>query len=77
MTDFVTLLGFFVFTLGGFAHAYMNLRTNRWWRGNSRDYKEFIRENDGPVWPLYVKLICMPLGVAIVFGAILFGNYLH
>jgi len=73
----VVLLGWAVFVVGGFAHAYMNLRTNRWWWGNSRDYRVYIRENGGPVWPIYVKLVCIPLGIAIAFGAILVSNRLH
>jgi hypothetical protein len=77
------VIGFVVFTVGGAARAYMDFTVNGWSmfykfrRGNTeRNYKNLIDQSGGHRWPLIVSYVCIPLGIAIVFGSILLSNHL-
>jgi len=73
-------LGFLLFTVGGLARTYMNFRLNdHLWRGQSgqsteRRYSRLIKERKAPVLPLVMAVTLMPLGVAMVFGTIIWHN---
>ncbi len=73
-------LGFALFVVGGLARTYMNLRLNRHlWRGQAgqsteRRYIRLIKERKAPVLPLVLTLTLMPLGIVLVFGAIVWHN---
>jgi|HubBroStandDraft_5_1064220.scaffolds.fasta_scaffold326952_1 hypothetical protein len=79
----VAVIGFVVFTVGGAARAYMDFTVNGWRmfydfrRGNTeRTYKSLIDRSGGNRWPLIVSYVCIPLGIAIVFGSIILSNHL-
>lgn len=58
--------------------AYILRRTNRLAEFLSRgsagvdSYRELVREGRAPLWPLIMNYVFVPLGIAIMFGAILF-----
>jgi hypothetical protein len=73
-------LGFLFFVAGGLARTYMNLRLNgHLWRGQGgqsteRRYSRLIKEGKAPVLPLVLAVTLMPLGIAVVFGTIIWHN---
>jgi hypothetical protein len=73
-------LGFLIFVVGGLARTYMNFRLNgHLWRGQSgqsteRRYGRLIKEGKAPVLPLVLAVTLMPLGIATVFGTIIWHN---
>jgi hypothetical protein len=79
-TWFECLLGLAVFSLGGFAIQYMVVRLNGWsgYLSSQRDLKEryraLVRNHNAPSWPIAVSFLCIPLGIVIVFGAILMSK---
>jgi hypothetical protein len=79
-------IGFIIFTVGAAARIYMDLRL----RGSSRvgmsrgglterNYRQLMKDQDVPRWPLVLSLSCIPLGVVLVFGAIIWsaGGHSH
>jgi NADH:ubiquinone oxidoreductase subunit 5 (subunit L)/multisubunit Na+/H+ antiporter MnhA subunit len=73
-------LGFFLFIIGGLARTYMNFRLNgHLWRGQGgqsteRKYSRLIKGRNAPVLPLVMAVTLMPLGIAMVFGTIIWHN---
>lgn len=73
-------LGFLLFIIGGLARTYMNFRlNNHLWRGQGgqsteRRYSRLIKEKKAPVLPLILAVTLMPLGIAMVFGTIIWHN---
>jgi hypothetical protein len=56
-------------------------RNGRLWGGQSArntelSYMRLVKETHAPAWPLYVSWTCVPLGIAVMFGAILWHNHL-
>jgi hypothetical protein len=82
---FVLMLasGFIVFGIGGLSRTYMNILISQSLlsdgsnaRSTELRYKRLIREKGARVWPLIVTVICVPLGILLVFTAIVGSNYL-
>jgi hypothetical protein len=76
--------GFIVFCIGGVARAYMDFAVNGWKmfyvlrRGNTElAYWRLRRQQQAPAWPLFVALTCMPLGIIILVGSIIFSDHLR
>lgn len=74
-------VGLSVFFVGGIARTYMNIQLRGWRsfivpaRGlTERQYGQLIRERGAPMWLLILSVSCIPLGIAIVFGAILWAK---
>lgn len=73
-------LGFLLFIVGGLARTYMNFRLNgHLWRGQSgqsteRRYSRLIKAGKASVLPLVLAVTLMPLGIAMVFGTIIWHN---
>ncbi|HEY1903208.1 MAG TPA: hypothetical protein VGG56_12290 [Terracidiphilus sp.] len=82
---FIVAIGFIVFCVGGLARVYMDFssKNGRFWGGNSAQkntelsYIRMAKETGKSQWPVYLAAICIPLGIAIVFGAILYHNHLR
>ncbi len=81
---FILALGFLVCCVGGFARIYMDnvfyrshLPGTKWGRTTELRYMRMIKEKGVPKWPLYVAVICIPLGIATCVGAILYNNHLR
>jgi hypothetical protein len=76
----VCVIGFLVFSLGGFARQYMVVRLYGWsgylssQRNLTQKYRALVRSQNVPWWPIGVSLLCIPLGIVIVFGAILLSR---
>jgi hypothetical protein len=76
----VCIVGFLVFSLGGFARQYMVVRLYGWngylssQRNLTRKYRALVQGQSAPMWPIGVSLLCIPLGIAIVFAAILLSK---
>ncbi len=76
----VCILGIAVFCIGATARMYMVVRLNGWAGYLSRqknlikNYRLLIENEHASWWPIIVSSACLPLGVMIVFGAILFSK---
>lgn len=72
--------GFLLFIIGGLARTYMNFRLNaHLWRGQSgqsteRRYSRLVKERKAPVLPLVLAVTLLPLGIAMVFGTVIWHN---
>lgn|GEM_PF-5363620 len=62
--------GFVVCGIGMYFMTYVEHRLNR-----SR-FPGSTNRASSPVWPLYVAFTCIPLGIVIMFGAIVWRNHL-
>lgn len=77
---FTASFGFALFCIGGLARTYMNLRLNRHlWHGQKgqsteRRYLQLIKQRKASIWPLVLTLVLVPLGIVILFGAIIWHN---
>lgn len=74
-------IGFGIFCVGGVARAYMDFAANgmrmfyKFRRGNTElSYWRLIKERNAPTLPLILSVICIPLGILVVFGAIIWVN---
>ena len=63
--------GFVICGIGMYCMTYVEHRLNR-----SQKRIGSTNGRSAPVWPLYVAFICIPLGIAIMFGAIVWKNHL-
>ncbi|UWZ82887.1 DUF4570 domain-containing protein [Occallatibacter riparius] len=74
-------IGFVIAGAGFFALNYANVRIPRQSvnRGPRHPletrYWSLVKEHVGR-WPLYTAAICIPLGIIITFGAIIYNNHL-
>jgi hypothetical protein len=80
---FPIVFGFVVACIGMLARIYMDfsvkdgdILSRPTGRNTEMEYERLMKEQGAPSWPLYVALTCIPLGIAIVFGAILWRNHL-
>jgi hypothetical protein len=68
------LFGFAIFSAGALACMYMMAQTGYWKAGPALEkYKQIAADGHRSTWPIYVLLVGIPLGILIVFGAILLG----
>lgn len=74
--------GFAIFCVGGVARAYMDFSANGmkmfsdFRRGNTElAYWKLVKEGHAPVLPFFLSVVCIPLGVVIAFGSILWSNH--
>jgi hypothetical protein len=76
-------IGFVIFCLGGLARTYMNISLDGWKSFvrskelTEQRYRRLMKEQGAPAWPLIATVTFMPLGVVLVFGAIVWSNYLR
>ena len=75
--------GFVIFGIGALSRAYMNILISQSplsggsnTRSTELRYKRLIKEKGARSWPLVVTVTCMPLGILLVFAAIVGSNYL-
>jgi hypothetical protein len=74
-------IGFAIAGAGFFALNYANVRIPRQTvnRGARHpletSYRSLVKQHVGR-WPLYTAAICIPLGIIITFGAIIYNNHL-
>lgn len=78
---FALVIGMALFVIGGLARTYMNILISRSplssespFSSTELRYKRLRREHGAPAWPLVVTIILMPLGIILVFGAILWSK---
>ena len=80
---FEIMLGFgmFVFTVGVLTRTYMNAVISRssrpdgsGTRSTELRYWRLIKEQGARVWPFWVTVVLMPLGILITFAAIIWSN---
>jgi hypothetical protein len=80
---FVLMLvfGIVLFGAGALARRYMNIVIKRspraggsGSRSTERRYRRLITEQGARAWPLVVTVIFMPLGILLVFAAIIWSN---
>ena len=76
-------MGFVVFASGGVGYAYMDFAVHgsKMFTDFKRDlpmgaYRQLVKDNRAPAWPLYLA-VCIPLGIAVCFGSILFSDHLR
>jgi len=71
-----------MFCVGILARTYMNLTINKGqlWGGRrgvtELAYARLIKERHAPTWPLIVTVVCVPIGIAVMFAAIAWNNHL-
>jgi hypothetical protein len=77
-------IGFGVFIVGGLARAYMDFAANgrRMFylvrRGKTEsNYWKLVKERRAPVWPLLLSSICIPLGILVFLGSIIWNNHVQ
>jgi hypothetical protein len=76
-TWLLCVVGIVVFWIGGMARMYMVVRLQGWagylssQKNLTKRYRLLIETKHAPRWPMIVSSVCLPLGVVIVFGAIL------
>jgi hypothetical protein len=77
------LIGFAVFCVGGVPRAYMDFAASGMkmfsdFRGGNTEvnYGRLVKQRRVRAWPFYVCVVCVPLGIVIVFGSILWSNHL-
>jgi hypothetical protein len=70
--------GFAVFCVGGACRVYMDFAVNGWAFlrtlrrvSTVKGYEHLMETAKASPWPLLVSRVCIPLGIAFVFGAIL------
>ena len=74
------ILGMAVFLVEVCARQYMVVRLHgrsgylSSQRGLITWYRELVDRKEAPRWPVLVSVFCMPLGIAIIFAAILLGK---
>jgi hypothetical protein len=58
----------------------MNVRLKGWnllrspGGSTEKRYMRLMHEQGAPAWPLFVTILCIPLGIAVFFGAIVWFN---
>lgn len=76
----VCILGIAVFCIGVAARMYMVIRLNGWagylsrQKNLTKNYRLLIENERASRWPILESGACLPLGVVIVFSAILFSK---
>ncbi|MEK6396898.1 MAG: hypothetical protein V4734_02335 [Terriglobus sp.] len=73
----VALLGMTIFLGAVFARGYMMHRVDggmAYSEERVERYQELVREGQAPRWPLTASWVCIPVGIAIAFGSILFSR---
>jgi hypothetical protein len=79
-TWLLCVLGFAVFSIGGIARMNMVIRLNGWagylsrQKNLTKNYRLLMEKEDAPGWPIIVSSVCSPLGIVIVFSAILLSK---
>jgi hypothetical protein len=75
------IIGLAIFCVGGVARAYMDFaahgmkKFSNFRRGNTEaKYWRLVKQRRARAWPLFVSVVCIPLGVIVVFGSILWSN---
>lgn len=83
-STFLLVLGFVTFGVGGLARTKMNSEIRKLlpsyskWSSTEIGYWRLVKERRAPTWPLFVTLVCMPMGVAMVFaGVIVMPTWQH
>jgi hypothetical protein len=80
---FELMLGFgmVLFTVGAVARTYMNavirqspLSKDSGTNSTELRYWRLIKERGARVWPFWVTVVCMPLGVLLAFASIIWSN---
>ena len=80
----ILALGFIISCIGIFARIYMDRSVSRArrlgaHRGRNTEltYLHLVKQQRAPSWPLVLAASCIPLGIVIIFGAILWNNHLR
>ena len=75
-------IGLVIFCVGGLARVYMDFTANGirmaydFRRGNTESsYWKLIKERGAPAWPFFLSVVLIPLGIAVVFGSIIWSNH--
>jgi hypothetical protein len=74
------VLGFLTFGLGGLARTYMNRQIRKRmpsrsiWASTEIGYWRLVQDRQAPKWPLFVTLVCLPVGVVLVFTAVIISS---
>ena len=81
---FILALGLIVSCIGVFARIYMDISLSHAHLSDSQKrrntelrYFHLIKQRGVPAWPLVVAISCIPLGIVIIFGAIVWNNHLR
>jgi hypothetical protein len=79
--DLMLGFGMVLFAVGGVTRAYMNAVISRsarpdgsGTRSTERRYWRLIKEQGARVWPFWITVVCMPLGVLLAFASIIWSN---
>jgi hypothetical protein len=75
------LIGFAIFCVGGVARAYMDFAAHGmkmfsdFRRGNTEvNYWRLVKQRRASAWPFFVDVVCIPLGVVVAFGSIIWSR---
>jgi hypothetical protein len=76
-------IGFAIFCVGGIARAYMDFAAHGmrmfydFRRENTeRAYWRLVKQHRALAWPFFISIVCVPLGIVMVFGSIIWSNKL-
>jgi hypothetical protein len=60
-----------VFNAGVVAGGYMMLKTGDWTLSSVDKYERLVSSEGLSRWPIRIMYLCLPLGIAIAFAAVL------
>jgi hypothetical protein len=75
-------IGFGIACIGFAALNYMNFSLQKhyrhgvWPRVTLKEYWRLVKERWVWRWPLYLAAICIPVGIVMTFGAIIYNNHM-
>jgi hypothetical protein len=75
------LIGFAISCVGIVSRTYMDFSAHGrkmftdFQRGNNQvNYWRRFKQRRASVWPFFVSIVCIPVGIIIVFGSIIWSN---
>jgi hypothetical protein len=77
------LIGLLLAFTGLASRGYMDFclrrhNRHRGWRYNTEaEYMRLIKDRQARRWPLYTSIVLTPIGIIMVFGAIVYNNHMR
>ena len=74
------VLGFVTVGVGGLARTHMNRQIRKLlpsyskWASTEIGYWRLVKERRAPAWPLFVTIVCLPVGVALAFAGVMISS---
>lgn len=77
LSTVLLVLGLVTFGTGALCRAYMNRRIRKLtpsrsiWASTEMGYWPLVKGRSVPAWPLFVTIVCLPCGIAMVFAGVI------